>query len=290
MSNPISTTNKADLEVINGQPMMGSKAISSMTGKDHSSIVVRDIKNMLNQLGIYPANPQDTENQSFFFKMKAHNGRQVVDQIFLDQDLSTTLVTGYSVHDRYKIIKRWGELESGKVMPLVATQAPDMISLARVVAEATASATLKAVMDCANPHASLSKGSHNSASEAKPLSSPLDGVFNDIHEWFAHNPDSQAAPVANELVPVHKVSWETGLSDASCRRLVTFANLPTGYIEGVRGICVKREAFISAFQVLLEDSSPPSGKRKRWQHPEFGGFELRKPFGTQEAWAGHDEK
>lgn len=145
----------------------------------------------------------------------------------------------------------------------------DILSLARVVAEATASATMKAVME-------VSGVNLISATLAAPASPAI----------------AVTASVSDEgdLVPINKVSWETGLSDASCRRLVTFANLPTGYIEGVRGICVKREAFISAFQVLLEDSSPPSGKRKRWQHPEFGGFELRKPFGTQEAWAGRDEQ
>ncbi|WP_288500909.1 BRO family protein [uncultured Erwinia sp.] len=145
----------------------------------------------------------------------------------------------------------------------------DILSLARVVAEATASATMKAVME-------VSGVNLISATPAAPASPAI----------------AVTASVSDEgdLVPINKVSWETGLSDASCRRLVTFANLPTGYIEGVRGICVKREAFISVFQVLLEDSSPPSGKRKRWQHPEFGGFELRKPFVTQEAWAGRDEQ
>ncbi|EKP2119606.1 DNA-binding protein, partial [Salmonella enterica] len=68
----------------------------------------------------------------------------------------------------------------------------------------------------------------------------------------------------------------TGLSDPSCRRLIQFANLPSRQLPGVRGLCVHRESFIHAFQVLLEESVRPSGKRKRWQHPEFGGFVLRK--------------
>ena len=77
-------------------------------------------------------------------------------------------------------------------------------------------------------------------------------------------------------MPVQKASWETGLSDPSCRRLVQFANLPTRQLTGVRGLCVHHESFIRAFQVLLEESTRPDGKRKRWQHPEFGGFVLRK--------------
>lgn len=130
----------------------------------------------------------------------------------------------------------------------------DILSLARVVAEATASATMKAVME-------------------------VSGV-----NLLAAAPASPALPAAPQaristdagFVPVHKVSWETGLSDPSCRCLVRFANLPTGSLPGIRGLCVQREAFIHAFQVLLEESTPPGGKRKRWQHPEFGGFVLRK--------------
>ena len=130
----------------------------------------------------------------------------------------------------------------------------DILSLARVVAEATASATMKAVME-------------------------VSGI-----NLLAAAPASPASPAASQanitpdagFVPVHKVSWETWLSDPSCRRLVRFANLPTGQVPGVRGLCVQHEAFIHAFQVLLEESTPPDGKRKRWQHPEFGGFVLRK--------------
>ncbi|MBD8159194.1 hypothetical protein IFU23_13900 [Pantoea agglomerans] len=277
MNNP---ANNSDLKIINGIPMMGSKSISEMTGKDHSSIIVRDIKNMLKQLNIYPATPQDNENKSLFFKMRVYNGREVIDEVFLDQGLSTTLVTGYSVKDRYKIVKRWSDLESGKALPLIPTPEPnmskDILLLARVVAEATASATMKAVIEVTNPNVSLSHDINNSANENKSFPSPLNGVFDDIHEWFANNPVQQSALPADEFVPIHKISWETGLSDASCRRLVTFASLPASSVQGIRGICVNRGSFIGTFQALLEESTPPAGKRKRWKHPEFGGFELRK--------------
>lgn len=133
----------------------------------------------------------------------------------------------------------------------------DILSLARVVAEATASATMKAVMEVSGANLVA----------ASPVSSSLPQRRISSTEFV--NTDA-------EFVPVHKVSWETSLSDPSCRRLVQFANLPSRQLPGVRGLCVHRESFIHAFQVLLEESVRPSGKRKRWQHPEFGGFVLRK--------------
>lgn len=133
----------------------------------------------------------------------------------------------------------------------------DILSLARVVAEATASATMKAVLEVSGT--SLVTTATESPAAPQQRISSTEFISTDA-----------------EFVPVHKISWETGLSDPSCRRLVRFANLPSRQLPGVRGLCVHRESFIHAFQVLLEESVRPSGKRKRWQHPEFGGFVLRK--------------
>ncbi|GJL37365.1 hypothetical protein TUM17576_41850 [Enterobacter hormaechei] len=145
--------------------------------------------------------------------------------------------------------------------PQAVSMHSDILSLARVVAEATASATMKAVMEVTSVNlvaTSASPAPQTSITSIEP------------------------ADASTEFVPVHKVSWETGLSDPSCRRLVRFANLPTGQLPGVRSLCVQREAFIHAFQVLLEESTRPDGKRKRWQHPEFGGFVLRRTSNTDE--------
>lgn len=139
----------------------------------------------------------------------------------------------------------------------------DILSLARVVAEATASATMKAVMEVSGANLIA----------AAPASPAVPQKCIDTAEFI--NSDS-------EFVQVHKISWETGLSDPSCRRLVQLANLPTKQLPGVRGLCVHRESFIHAFQVLLEESTRPTGKRKRWQHPEFGGFVLRKEVDSDE--------
>lgn len=152
----------------------------------------------------------------------------------------------------------------GKLSP-VAEPAPqaismhsDILSLARVVADATASATMKAVME---------------VTRVNPLdTAPASPVAPQTH----FSTGTEMPNTDSEFVPVNKVSWETGLSDPSCRRLIQFVSLPTRQLPGIRGLCVQREAFIHAFQVLLEESTRPSGKLKRWQHPVFGGFVLRK--------------
>lgn len=253
--------NKTDLKIINGVPMMSSRNIAETTGKKPAH-VVRDIESMLESLGKHYPELDDYDSTEFSIKRKTYNGRLVIDEIWLNETLSMTLVTGYDACRRLALVEQWQGMKQELFQPRIAVQSAqqeismnhDILSLARVVAEATASATMKAVME-------------------------VSGV-----NLLADAPASPASPAAPQaristdvgFVPVHKVSWETGLSDPSCRRLVRFANLPTGSLPGIRGLCVQREAFIHAFQVLLEESTPPGEKRKRWQHPEFGGFVLRK--------------
>ncbi|KNC94002.1 hypothetical protein GM31_16645 [Trabulsiella odontotermitis] len=251
-------TNTAGLETVNGVLMMSSRSISEMTNKEHKQIV-RDIKTMLEQLGIYSANLHHDESKGFFIAKKEYNGRIVIDEILLGQDLSTTLVTGYSVQDRYKIIKRWSELESGKATPLIAAQpaagSADILSIARVVAEATASATMKVLREVTGT---------NLIAVAPALSSPV-----------APQITQSGGCDENAFIAVTKIAWLTAFSDSSCRRLIDYADLPVQKVPGVRGLMVHKECFMSAFKKLIEGSTPPHGKRKRWQHPEFGGFTLR---------------
>ncbi|HBM3232211.1 TPA: Bro-N domain-containing protein [Klebsiella quasipneumoniae] len=143
---------------------------------------------------------------------------------------------------------------------------PDMLSLAHVVAEATASATMKAVMETVNSAVVLPRQLEHSDRE---------DVFGDTFKT-THAQKEQPNIEEPEYVPVHKVSWATGLSDPTCRRLVTFSDLPNCFIDGIRGLCVHREFFMAAVEVLIKESTPPAKGRKRWHHPEFGGFELRK--------------
>ncbi len=147
---------------------------------------------------------------------------------------------------------------------------PDMLSLARVVAEATASATMKAVMETANSAVVLPRRLEHPA-----RNDIFEDVFGDTFKNYACKKEEPKTKEP-EYVPVHKVSWATGLSDPTCRRLVTFSDLPNCHIDGVRGLCVHREFFMAAVEVLIKESTPPAKGRKRWHHPEFGGFELRK--------------
>lgn len=264
MKTKTTTSTTADLKIINGVPMMSSRNIAEVTGKKPAH-VVRDIESMLESLGKHYPELDDYDSTEFFIKRKTYNGRLVIDEIWLNETLSMTLVTGYDACRRLALVEQWQEMKQELSQPRIAAQPAqqelsmnhDILSLARVVAEATASATMKAVME-------VSGASLITAAPA-PLATPQQHIS--TTEFI--NTDA-------EFVPVHKVSWETGLSDPSCRRLVQFANLPSRQLPGVRGLCVHRESFLHVFQVLLEESTRPGGKRKRWQHPEFGGFILRK--------------
>lgn len=146
----------------------------------------------------------------------------------------------------------------------------DVLSLARVVAEATASATMKALMEVTGiqaltgaqtlPH--IEEQSHVQESAQPEAEEP------EIHDY--------PLDPSYEFIPIVRIAWNTTFSDAACRRLIDFAGLPVRKLQGVRGLCVHMESFMDALKELIAESTPPTGKLKRWQHPEFGGFTLRK--------------
>ncbi|WP_430663679.1 Rha family transcriptional regulator [Klebsiella michiganensis] len=249
------------MQVVNGVPMMGSRAIAEVTGKNHDH-VKRDILAMLAQLGFHSPDLENDDFKGFFINRKEYQARNVIDEIFLNENLSMTLVTGYDAVRRLALIEQWQDMKKELSQPHIAAQpaqqaispTPDILSVARVVAEATASATMKAVMDVVNIN--------QVATPAVPA--PV----------IAAQPDTAAAE--GEFVRVVKVAWETTLSDGSCRRLIKFSSLPTQKYKGSRGLLVHRGAFMQALAALIDESTPPTEGRKRWQHPEFGGFELHK--------------
>lgn len=259
------------MKVVNGQPLMGSRGIANAVDKEHKQ-VVRDIKTMLEQLGIDSTDLHDDEFKGFFIVYKEYNGRTVVDEIWLDETLSTTLVAGYDVHRRLALVKQWQAMKVELTQPRLAApaQVPQAISasdhilsVARVVAEATASATMKAVMELS--------GTQVFAAQALPPASP---------EQVALAPVATAEPVgtppAPEFSPVIDLMWTFGISDAACRRLASYANLPTKLTNGERGhLLIHHSSFADAVFTLIDESTPPTGKRKRWQHPDFGGFTLK---------------
>ncbi|MBD7154300.1 Rha family transcriptional regulator [Klebsiella pneumoniae] len=265
--------------------MMSSSEIAMVTEKEPKH-VVRDIKAMLEQLGIYSPNLDHDDFKGFFISYKDYCGRNVIDEIWLNEDLSMTLITGYDPKRRLALIEQWQDMKRELSQPRIAAQPvqpeiginPDFAALTRTVAEATAAGVMKSILEATGIQAVVHI---NATVSALPAALPEDPTLHHI----GHVTQEDAAE--SEYVPVHKVSWATGLSDPTCRRLVTFYDLPNCQLDGVRGLCVHREFFMAAVEVLIKESTPPAKGRKRWHHPEFGGFELRKDpaeiFGEGEA-------
>lgn len=84
-------------------PMMSSREIAELTGKEHFH-VMRDIRLMLNELGKNPA--------GYLQKWMHPQNGQEYDEFMLNEELTLTLVTGYSAKLREAVIKRWKELEA----------------------------------------------------------------------------------------------------------------------------------------------------------------------------------
>ena len=80
---------------------MSSLEIAELTGKDHRN-VMRDIRNMLNQLGINSA--------QFGAQYKDSTGRSLP-MFNLPKEETICLIAGYNAQVRMRIIKRWQELE-----------------------------------------------------------------------------------------------------------------------------------------------------------------------------------
>ncbi|HHZ3184014.1 TPA: transcriptional regulator [Yersinia enterocolitica] len=268
--------------VVNGAPMMGTKEIAKMTEKRPAD-VIRDVWVMLESLyGISKdnANLRNYKNQQVTLVtgvIACIDSRGFVSEFLLDRRHSEILVSGYDVKRRAAIIDRWHALETGESQPLLSPPAPqethmnnDILSLARIVAEATASATMKAVIDIVG------------IQKYQPVAEPVAAIAPPAPEALQvsyHTPDSGKS----EYALVSDLSWACGLSDDACRRLTTFSKLPTRLTNGDRGhLLIHRDSFMAAAQTLLDESTPPTGKLKRWQHPVFGGFTLRLKSGNND--------
>ncbi|ULH12418.1 Rha family transcriptional regulator [Serratia marcescens] len=255
------------MKVVNGKPMMSSREMAEITGKEVKNIHA-DIWNTLGQLYHIEKDGWD------FSHHKNHNvtlidgviacidNRGYVSEFLLNRRHSEIQITGYDVIRRAAFIDRWEALESGKVQPRIAAPAPapqaalsidHILSIASVVAEVTTAATVKAVMEVA--------GSQLFSLPVPPVETVVKQV--------TKSPEPEFSLVANLV-------WAFGLSDTSCRRLASHSNLPTKLTSGERGhLLIHRNSFAEAIFTLIEESTPPTGKRKRWQHPDFGNFSLK---------------
>ncbi|WP_392738427.1 Rha family transcriptional regulator [Serratia ureilytica] len=82
---------------------MSSREIAGLTGKQHKDVLA-DCRKMFEALNIQSAD--------FSADYRDERGR-TYQEFLLDQDLTMTLVMGYSIELRHKVAKRWRELESG---------------------------------------------------------------------------------------------------------------------------------------------------------------------------------
>ena len=103
---------------------MSSREIAELTEKNHAD-VLRDIRNMLEQLGFTAS--------SFAGSYKDSTGR-TLPTFDLPEDLTITLVSGYSVQMRHRIVKRWQELEAKA--PAAIPDFGDPVAMARAWADA----------------------------------------------------------------------------------------------------------------------------------------------------------
>lgn len=80
---------------------MTSREIAELTGKEHKNVLA-DIRNTLDALGLRSAD--------FSAQYRDSTGR-TLPAFALPKDLTLTLVAGYSVPLRHRIVTRWMELE-----------------------------------------------------------------------------------------------------------------------------------------------------------------------------------
>jgi len=99
---------------------MSSREIADLCEKQHGH-VKRDIETMCQQIEI------DASKFGYTY-IDASNRRQF--EYMLDKDLTITLVTGYNAQLRYRIVKRWQELEANATSPVIPQSFADALQLA----------------------------------------------------------------------------------------------------------------------------------------------------------------
>lgn len=106
--------------ITNDGKMMSSREIANLTEKNHKE-VLRDIRRMLEDLGDLEdsANLRSPQNSEKGWELSTYTTSQNKQQpeYLLNFDLTMTLIAGYNVVLRNRIIKRWQELEKAAAKP-----------------------------------------------------------------------------------------------------------------------------------------------------------------------------
>lgn len=105
---------------------MTSREIAELTGKQHKD-VIRDVRVMLQALAKDGADLRHVREDK--------DGRDYTTNFHLDRELTETLVTGYSIPLRHRVIRRLHELEQRAAAPAIPQTLPDALRLAADLAE-----------------------------------------------------------------------------------------------------------------------------------------------------------
>lgn len=109
-----------DLMIVGGtEKTMSTREIAELTEKEHKH-VMRDVRMLIDQRAINGSNFGPVE----YTDAKGEKRPEYL----LDFQATMTLITGYNAVLRSKVIKRWRELETGKVQPIATTLLPDEIA------------------------------------------------------------------------------------------------------------------------------------------------------------------
>ncbi len=116
-----------DLAPFGGQAAtMTSREIAELTGKQHKH-VIRDIREMLDAL--------EKDGPVLGHVREEKDSRGYTENFHLDRELTETLVTGYSIPLRHKVIRRLHQLEEQVAQPAIPQTLPEALRLAADLAE-----------------------------------------------------------------------------------------------------------------------------------------------------------
>lgn len=246
--------------MINSKPSMTSSEIAELAEKRHDN-VKRTIEKLAEQGIIVRPQIEDEQGTDAF-------GRKRVTQTYRFEGEqgkrdSIVVIAQLCPYVTARLVDRWRELEALLVdknsPPEIHSQSVDIVALACAVAETTVTTAIKAAIEAAT----VQQGK-------------LALQRRDSDDFVAFDYSSTDSEVDNSAFqPIHALSAKSGLADSACRRLIEFAHVPARKI-GRSGLHADSDAFVAAACKLIGESEPPKGKIKRWQHPEFGGFILRR--------------
>ena len=119
-------------DISNFENLMSSREIAQICEKEHRNII-RDIRRMLEDLGDYEdgsnlSSPQNSE-KGWKFSTYINSQNKQQPEYLLNFELTMTLISGYNVVLRNRIIKRWQELELQQQQIQLAKQSKQIVAL-----------------------------------------------------------------------------------------------------------------------------------------------------------------